>query len=106
MIQAVFVKKRGTLSGFTIRGHAGFADFGNDIVCASVSSAVQLSANLITEGFKAPAKVTVLEDEISLRLPDTQENFSACAVLDSLLQHIGFLAEDFPGTIQITFSEK
>ena len=30
-------KKSKTIKGFEINGHAGFADFGSDIVCASVS---------------------------------------------------------------------
>ena len=52
MIVAKFFKSSRKFIGFQISGHAGFAESGYDIVCASVSSAVQLTANNITEIFK------------------------------------------------------
>ncbi len=56
MICARFFRKNGSLSSVAaISGHAGFADAGEDIVCASVSSAVQLVANGITECAKQQA---------------------------------------------------
>ena len=45
MITAVFTKdQEGCISSFSISGHAGFADAGQDIVCAAVSA---LSFNTI-----------------------------------------------------------
>ncbi|MDE7105331.1 MAG: ribosomal-processing cysteine protease Prp, partial [Ruminococcus sp.] len=35
MIQAKFYKKNGKFSGFRVSGHAGYADAGEDIVCAA-----------------------------------------------------------------------
>ena len=49
MIVAEFLKKNGNITGFKVSGHAGYDDIGKDIVCASVSSAVMMTANLITE---------------------------------------------------------
>lgn len=37
------------VSGFKVTGHANFADYGKDIVCASVSSIVITSVNLALE---------------------------------------------------------
>ncbi len=103
MIQAVFEKKNGRLCGVTITGHAGFAEAGQDIVCASVSSAVQLSANLITDTFREKAKVTVQENLIGITLKEQRGNGSA--VLNGLSDHLRYLSEDYPGTIQIEFTE-
>ena len=104
MVRAEFFKKDGGLIGFRIRGHAGYAGAGDDIVCASVSSAVQFSSNLITEGFHIPAEVKALDNEISLRLSDFPHK-NAVTVLEGLLMHFQLLAEDYEGTIKITFSE-
>lgn len=42
MIQATFfVNESGELTGFLVHGHAGYADVGQDIVCAGVSALVQ-----------------------------------------------------------------
>ena len=34
---------------FTVKGHSGSANAGEDIVCAAVSSAVYMAANTVTE---------------------------------------------------------
>ena len=46
MLKAKLLRKRGPagealLCGFTVEGHAGFADYGQDIVCAGVSALAQ-----------------------------------------------------------------
>ena len=103
MIYAEFFTRQEKLYGFKISGHAGYADKGEDIVCASVSSAVQLVANTITEVLKIKATVKVLSDKIQLSIP--HENDFAQKILEGLKLHITFLAQDFEGTIKITTSE-
>lgn len=45
MIRATFYEnKNGKLQGFLVRGHAGYAPTGEDIVCAGVSALVQTAA--------------------------------------------------------------
>ena len=104
MVTAEFFTEKGEITGFSIHGHADYSD-GDDIVCASVSSAVQFTCNLITECFKAEADVNVLNDKINLMLTSSQNRNSAVKVLDALKMHLGLLAEDYKGTIKITFSE-
>lgn len=41
MTKIKIYKKKDILTGFECKGHTGYADFGKDIVCASVSSLVQ-----------------------------------------------------------------
>ena len=43
----------GNLVGFVMEGHAGYADPGEDIVCAAVSSVAYMTANTITEIIKS-----------------------------------------------------
>ena len=47
MIEVTFDKKNGKLTGFTFDGHAGYAEYGKDIVCAGVSSLVLNTINSI-----------------------------------------------------------
>lgn len=104
MIQANFTKTGGKLTAFSLRGHAGYDEFGRDIACASVTSAVQLTANAITEVLKVQAEVRALDNQIRLKLPKNcpQEAF---AFMDALLLHLEILAEDFEGTIKVKVSE-
>lgn len=103
MIQAVFERKNGRFCGVTVTGHAGYADAGEDIVCASVSSAVQMSANLITDSFGEKAGVSAADNVITVRLKEMRGNGSA--VLNGLCDHLRYLSEDYPGTITIEITE-
>ena len=58
MIVAEFFRKNGEITGFKVSGHAGYDMFGKDIVCAGVSSAVMMTANLVTEIFGFEAEVS------------------------------------------------
>lgn len=103
MITAEFFKRNEKLCGFLVKGHSGFADSGEDIVCASVSSAVQMVTNTITECFKIKADVSVLNNKIQLVVPQTDENVEK--ILDGLYLHLTIISEDYEGTLKITTSE-
>lgn len=103
MITAEFFTKQSKPYGFTIKGHSGYAESGSDIVCASVSSAIQLVVNTITECFKIKAEVKVLKDKIQLKLPEY--HYESEKLLEGLLLHLTVLSEDYEGTIKITISE-
>lgn len=47
MIKVTFYYKNGELVGFQSKGHAGYDDFGKDIICAAVSTLVNTTANAI-----------------------------------------------------------
>lgn len=87
----------------TVSGHAGYGEYGRDIVCASVTSAVQLTANGITEILKTPCDIRMEANRISLTL-DRQEG-EAVFFLQALQLHLTVLSEDYPNTITILVSE-
>ena len=112
MIKAVFRRGSGSCNrfvGFEISGHSGYADSGSDIVCAAVTSAVQLAANALTETVRVGAEVTVGENVISLRLPDvigdSQKEYAVTVIFEALLLHLETLSEQYRGTIQIKVME-
>ncbi len=86
--------------GFHVSGHAGYADIGNDIACASVSSAVMMTANAVTEVFGLKAKVRVTENEIMLKLGEDADGIGDKLML-SLLMQLDMLSDEFPGCIRI-----
>ena len=100
MIAADFFKNESDmLTGFRVSGHAGLADLGFDVCCASVSSAVMMSANTITEAFRLEADVEVGENEIRLDMKKPDEN--ADKILMGLLIHLYNLKDEFPGHIKL-----
>lgn len=80
------------------------SDYGQDIACASVSSAVMLTANTVTEAFRLDADVRVDENEISLNLKQ-DGNGDGDRLILGLLTHLYFLSDEFQGRIKITFTE-
>jgi uncharacterized protein YsxB (DUF464 family) len=104
MITVRFLQHNGTSSGCTVSGHAGYGTEGDDIVCASVSSAVQITANTLTEILQIPAAVTAVEDTIDIRLPEGSDPVGY-ALLDGLSLHLELLKDDFPDWIQIEYTE-
>lgn len=99
MIRASFTTQGGLFCGFRVMGHAGFGQYGQDIVCAAVTSAVQLTANAVTDTLMRKATVNVLDNEINLALD--KPDVVADQFIRALKDHLGFLAEDYPGTIEI-----
>lgn len=103
MIYAVFVSENSRLCNCSIKGHAGYADAGQDIVCAAVSSAVQLTANLITETFQEQAEISAQDNIIHIRLKQP-ESGSGASLLEGLFTHLQCISEDYPQTIQLKIS--
>ncbi len=68
MIQITFHKTRtGDYQGFTCRGHAGYAVYGEDIVCAAVSALVINTINSLDEITGEQMDVTAEEDSGTIR---------------------------------------
>ncbi len=102
MIKADFKKHRGYLVGFSIKGHAGYAESGHDVVCAAVSSAIQLIVNIMDK-FGCGPRVSVEENLIDCSVGDESETVND--LLEQLRLHIEAILEEFPNTIKITISE-
>lgn len=102
MIQAVFTRKGGGLSAVTVSGHAGYAPAGADIVCAAVTSAVQMAANGITEVLGLSMPIHVGEDKIAFSIPDDS---GAQAFLEALYLHLEVLSQDYKKHIKLSVLE-
>ncbi len=97
MIRAEFVKG---MTGFTLSGHAGFAESGADIVCAAVSAMANLVCNA-AEAFGARAEVR--EDEAGATL--SYRLTGRCAEAEMLLRafcaELRSLEEQYPENIRV-----
>lgn len=78
MTRTVIYKHGSDYTGFSIEGHSGFADAGEDIVCAAVSILGINTANAITELAPDGAAASIVSDEetalLSLRMPGKPGN--------------------------------
>lgn len=106
MIKAVFFKDSAAdYRGFSISGHAGYADFGSDIVCAAVSV---LSINTVNsiEAFtkdKFEASIDEKTGSLTCRFPEKISTESTL-LIDSLLLGLRGIEEDYTDNTYIKIS--
>ena len=96
----VYVKK----NNIVITGHAGFNDYGKDIVCSSASSIVITSINAC---LKIDAKSIVYKNELDkLTIDIKSDNNVILKILDNMLNMLSELANDYPKNVKIIKEEK
>ncbi len=97
--------KDSTPKGFNIKGHSGYAERGNDIVCSAVSSAAYLVANTILEIMNIKAQANVDENgEMSFIVPE-ESTAKTKDILLGLELHLNELREQYPQNVTITTTE-
>ena len=90
------------MTGFTARGHSGYAQAGSDIVCAAVTSAIRVAECAVNDVLGLEAAVKVRDDTISLKLPGglSQDSESICqTLLTALMLYFSQLHEEYPDHI-------
>lgn len=106
MTKITFKRRGELLYGFEVSGHAGSDDYGKDIVCAAVSSAVYLVSNTMMDNFEIGGKygedyvknvifVEVAEDEAAVLREDGDR------LLNGLLNHMLQLSEQYPENVRV-----
>ena len=104
MTRCEFFTEEDRITGFSISGHSGYAEAGQDIVCAAISAVVTMAEATINEVCGAKAKVRVKDEQarITLTLPTScDEEESVQAVLAGMMLTLVSLAEDYPDYIEV-----
>ena len=104
MTQVSFGKQSGFLTAFTLSGHSMAAEYGSDIVCAAISSAVYMAANTITEILGVQADISV--EDGYFRLSISEADAERCApMMEGLRLHLSELARQYPDHITMNPEE-
>ena len=82
-----------------VTGHAGYDDYGKDIVCASVSSIVITSVNLIYKLNKDIIKV--IEDKGLIEINVLKEDETINMVLKNMIDMLKELSNDYKKNVKI-----
>ena len=98
------------ITGFDSQGHSGYAEAGEDIVCAAITSAIRLVEATINDVLGLAASVKVREEDafVSLRLPGSlgQTAESTCqALLTGLMLYFTELHDAYPENIEVLEEE-
>ena len=96
-----FRRLDGLLCGFKICGHAGFAGYGKDIVCAAVSSAVYLVVNTVIDVMRVkPQDLFFSDDSVVFLLSDSDANVYSF-LLRGLFMHFVAISKEYPKNLLI-----
>lgn len=102
IVLKLFKTRSGLITGFELSGHSGAGKSGNDIICASVSSAAYMVVNTITDVMNINAQVKVDDGYMELTLTR-----STALIAQDLLKgfelHISSLAKDYPKNIKVKY---
>ena len=104
MTKCEFFTEGDRITGFTVSGHSGYAENGQDIVCAAISAVVTMAEATINDVCGAKAKVRVKEEDarITLTLPAScDEEETVQAVLAGLLLYLCNLRDEYPDYIEV-----
>ena len=105
MIVVRFFCPDGLYTGFSVRGHAGLAPAGEDILCAAVSSAAYMTANTLTDVCKAPCDVSVSDGDMAVRLAE-QDARSVQDLLKGFSLHMRELSRQYPEKMKVIYGGK
>ena len=102
MIKIKIKRKKNRIVYFKISEHAGYADRGEDIVCAAVSSVSQMALNGILEILKLNGKIKYEIDENGKLICDlqnsnlTEEEFKKVDILtESMYSYLKDIAYEY-----------
>jgi len=106
MTTVTFYTREGRITGFEAKGHSGYADAGEDILCASIGAAVTLVEATVNDvlGLAAAVRTDEKKALVSLRLPGglgpTAE--STCqSLLTGLMLYFTMLHDEYPENIEV-----
>ena len=106
----VFRRPDGSLSGFDCRGHANYADAGEDIVCAAISALTQGTLNGLLNVLQAPVDSRIDEKDgiLTASLGEVPEGKRAGAqlLLETLVSALQSIEADYARFLRVIFKER
>ena len=105
MTSITIKRKSKDIIGYTVEGHTGFGDAGEDIVCAAVSSLSTATLNGLTDVVGLTVGYEMREAYLTCILPDTmseQEAAGAKVLLNTMYLSLKDLEEQYGKYITIT----
>ena len=104
MTKCEFFMEQDRITGFSISGHSGYAEAGQDIVCAAISAVVTMAEATINDicGAKAKVRVKDADTRITLTLPTScDEEETVQAVLAGMMLTLCNMRDDYPDYIEV-----
>ena len=105
MTTITFYKTNGFYYGFEEQGHTGFAESGDDVLCAALSSMTMLIINTIEVSYACDVEYTIDEETTDIRLiaksalpkyeEDEKKQFAVSGLIQAYFFQLMDLVEEY-----------
>ena len=112
MIKIEIQRKNNRITYFKIKGHADFSGFGEDVICAAVSSVGQMTVNGLIETLKLKKKLKFTEKDgyISCDLKNSgltdDELKNADILVESMYSYLKEVAKSYSNFVKLKVIKK
>ena len=105
MTKIVFYKSNGSYYGFEEQGHTGYADEGEDVLCAAISAMTMLIINAIEVTYDSHVEYSIDEKTTDIKLiaksalskyeKDERKRFAISGLIQAYFYQLMDLVEDY-----------
>ncbi len=116
MTKITFFKRSGVYYGFKETGHSGYADAGQDIVCAALSAMTMLIVNTIEVSYATDVEYVIDEDttDVTVTVPSILEDsgdnahirFAVSGLIQGYFMQLMDMLEDYYDYLSVEETEK
>ena len=103
MIRIKVLKKNNKITKITFRGHANYADFGKDIVCAASSATILTTINGILSIDSESIEVKQNNNNIDIEITKSQDITNK--LIDNMINSLKSIEKNYPKNIEIIEEE-
>ncbi|MDD4036418.1 MAG: ribosomal-processing cysteine protease Prp [Bacilli bacterium] len=103
MIKIIIKKNKDKIKEIIIKGHAEYADFGQDIVCASISSIATTTINGILSIYPSGINYEYVNESLIIKI--LEENTNIYKLIDNMIILFKELENDYKENISIIIKE-
>ncbi len=100
MTKILIFEKKNKIYAFQVKGHTGYAEEGNDIVCSAISTATQMALLGLEEVLKLNVKSEIKDGFMYVSLEDF-DNVSAQSILQTMKKTLENIAKEYAKFVKL-----
>lgn len=108
MVRVMIFRSNHQVIGYEIKGHSGFAEAGQDIVCAAVSVLAQTGANALEKIAGVKPEIHLKDGYLQVILPKNlqeSEREQAKIIFETILIGLQDVVEAYPRYVKLKYRE-
>ena len=115
MTKVVFFRSGGSFYGFEEQGHSGFADVGEDILCAALSAMTMLIINTVEVAYASDVDYTIDEGATNIRVrskaalaefeDDERKRYAVSGLFMSYYYQLNELVEEYYDNLSVAVKD-